>query len=144
MFTVVGQFRKCARSSRSPSLKHSPASKHCHPSLRSEAVCSVNCCNAEWGIRCLVMSTESRSPRRRPRRRDDSLGVFGVSDNQFFIKLTHHPILPSRQFRIFSRAILRANCALPSCAISRRNVSTNVLAAVLFAPTSVFAPAKSV
>src|SRR5207302_791887 len=57
--------------------------------------CSSNCFNAEWGIRCLAVSTESRSPRRRPRRRDDSLGVFGVSDNQFFIKLTHHPSLPS-------------------------------------------------
>src|SRR5438105_8137278 len=75
---------------RSPSLRHSPPLKHCHPSLRSEAVCSVHCCNAEWGIRCLVVSTESRSPRRRPRRRDDSLGVFGVSDNQFSIKLSHH------------------------------------------------------
>src|SRR5947208_16782803 len=59
-------------------------------SLRSEAVCSVNCFNAEWGIRCLVVSTESRSRRRRPRRRDDSLGLFGVSDNTFS-KLPHHP-----------------------------------------------------
>ena len=75
---------------RSPTLRHSPPLKHCYPSVRSESVCSVNCFKAEWGIRRLVVSTESRSPRRKPRRRDDSLGVFGVSDNQFFIKLTHH------------------------------------------------------
>ena len=47
---------------RPPSLRHSPALKHCHRSLRSEAVCSGNCFNAEWGIRCLVGEHRKQIP----------------------------------------------------------------------------------